>query len=432
MRLIGTTMYCAAILVVLVGRSPAQSEEEQAGIEALEKELLEKNPRIKAAIKLAEAARHAVAPAGWLDDPVFSYGYFGESIQTRVGPQKNLFQLSQKLPLAKLSLRGEIASRGALSVKEMTEIITWEVLTDFRKGYFDLWWVDRALRITAEEMKVVGRLEQVAQSKYAAGRAAQQDVLKAQLRLSRLRNRELMFLQQRQTLAARLNRLLDRPVDTPLTPTEEIEPLVLDLSLDTLYEIAKQERPSLRAREYEVEKADSGLDLARRGYIPDLTLGANYYQIGSGETTGPDDGTDAWLVTVGISLPVWFWATRGEIDEASARLEAARESYRAEVNETEFMVKNGHFKVATAREQLELYEEELLSRARQAFDASRAGYEAGRVDFLDLLDSEEALLQVQLARYRAVADYRKYFAELEEAVGKRLINNDEAGMTNVE
>ncbi len=390
----------------------------------LEVELLAKNPRIRAAGKMAEAARHAVSPAGWIDDPIFSYGYFGESIQTRVGPQKNLFQLNQKLPLAKLSLKGEIAGRGAGAVEETAEAIAWEVLTDFRKGYFDLWWVEQALRITTEEMDLVERLEEIAQSKYAAGQATQQDVLKAQLRLSRLKDRELIFVQQRRTLAARLNRLLDRPVDTLLEPTGELEPFALDFSLDTLYEIAREERSSLRARGYEVEKADSTLDLARREYIPDLTLGARYYQIGSGETTSPDDGTDAWLVTVGINLPIWFWAKRGEIDEASARLEAARESYRAEVNETEFAVKDGYFKVATAREQVELYRGELLPRARQAFDASRAGYEAGRVDFLDLLDSEEALLKVQLAQYRSIADYRKYLAELEEAVGKRLINDE--------
>ena len=67
-----------------------------------------------------------------------------------------------------------------------------------------------------------------------------------------------------------------------------------------------------------------------------------------------------------------------------------------------------------------LYKTALIPQTEQAFEATKIGYETGRVDFLNLLDSERILLQTRLAYYKAIADYQKSIAFLERITGKEL------------
>jgi outer membrane protein, heavy metal efflux system len=409
--------------------SPVIAGEELAGLKELEAELLEKNPEIRAAGELAEAERYRTGVVTGLADPIFTYGYFGESIQTRNGPQEQLFKLSQKLPLGgQLSLRGEMAEKRADSARALSSAVTWKVLTELRLAYYDLWWVDQALHITAEEEEVLRNLEEIARSKYATGKSSLQDLLKAQLARSRLDERRLLYKQRRSTLTALINRLLDRPVSSRMEPEIVTAACPLDLSLEELLEAAGESNPHLRAREHVTERARSGLTLARRGYIPDLILGAQYFQIGSGETSSPDDGQDAWLVTAGINLPIWFWNRKAEVNEAGARIQSAEENYRRERTVIEFKVKDRYFRFMTTLEQILLYENSLLPQSRQAFEASRADYETGQEDFLNLLESERRLLEIRIAYLEVVANTRKHLAELEQAVGKELV--DEKTVSN--
>jgi outer membrane protein, heavy metal efflux system len=423
MKIILLIACSVTIIFAIPCLSPVIAGEELTGLKELEAELLENNPEIRAAGELAEAERYRTGAVTGLADPIFTYGYFGESIQTRNGPQEQLFKLSQKLPLGgQLSLRGEMAEKRADSAQALSSAVTWKVLTELRLAYYDLWWVDQALHITSEEEEVLRNLEEIARSKYATGKSSLQDLLKAQLARSGLDERRLLYKQRRSTLTALINRLLDRPVSSSIEPEIVTAAGTLDLSLEELLAAAGESNPHLRAREHMTERARSGLTLARRGYIPDLILGAQYFQIGSGETSSPDDGQDAWLVTAGINIPIWFWNRKAEVNEAGARILSAEENYRRERTVIEFEVKDRYFRFTTTLEQVFLYENSLLPQSRQAFEASRADYETGREDFLNLLESERRLLEIRLAYLEVVINTRKHLAELEEAVGKRIVD----------
>ncbi len=397
---------------------------EPVRLEDLEKELLEKNPEIKAARSQAAAEGYRAGTVSGLDDPLFTYGYFGESIQTRVGPQKQIFQLSQKVPLGgQLSLKGDMAEQQADSLRATVLTVTWKVVTELRTAYYDLWWVEQALRVTADEEEVLKDLTAAGQSKYAAAGADLQDVLKGQLALSRLQDRRLLLKQRRQVLAALINRLLDRAPSSPLAAPAEIAAGRLPFSLEDLLETAARENPRLRARAHLTEMARTGLSLARRRYIPDVTLGVQYFQIGDGETAGPDAGQDAWMVMAGINLPLWFGKKQSAVGEAAERLQTARDDFQRENAEVVFEVKDRYFRFISAREQLQLYRDSIIPQSERVFQADRAAYETGKTDFLDLLESEKRLLEARLAYLQVVADTRKYLAELESTVGKPLLDD---------
>ena len=79
--------------------------------------------------------------------------------------------------------------------------------------------------------------------------------------------------------------------------------------------------------------------------------------------------------------------------------------------------REGWFRLRNAQQTLDLYEKELVPQAELRFQASEAGYRAGRVDFMDLLESERFLLNARLMRVMAEGEVGMQNARLERAIG---------------
>jgi outer membrane protein TolC len=76
-------------------------------------------------------------------------------------------------------------------------------------------------------------------------------------------------------------------------------------------------------------------------------------------------------------------------------------------------------RVRAADERRRRFEDVILPQAEQTYASSEAGYRAGRVDFLDYLDSERMLLSMRKEYYEVVADLGMQIAALERAVARR-------------
>jgi outer membrane protein, heavy metal efflux system len=134
----------------------------------------------------------------------------------------------------------------------------------------------------------------------------------------------------------------------------------------------------------------------------------------------PDNGQDAVMGFVSINIPLWFGKLRAQRQEAEKRLEASREA-RVHAENTVFSeVQDAWFRAQITQDQVTLYTESLLPQAEQTFDASQAGYEAGTVNFIELLDSERALLNFRLGLIMSETDLAKALAALERAMGVEL------------
>jgi outer membrane protein TolC len=75
--------------------------------------------------------------------------------------------------------------------------------------------------------------------------------------------------------------------------------------------------------------------------------------------------------------------------------------------------------VRSARDRLARFEERILPRAQQAFQSSEAGYRAGRVEFIDYIDSQRMLLAVRREYFGAIAELGMEVAALERAIAAR-------------
>ena len=82
-----------------------------------------------------------------------------------------------------------------------------------RSAWWRLLYLDQALSIVDQNKDLMRDFIEIAETKYSVGTGLQQDVLLAQLELSRLLDREVRLKGRRKNAQANLNALLDRRPD---------------------------------------------------------------------------------------------------------------------------------------------------------------------------------------------------------------------------
>jgi len=395
---------------------------EKESLDLFIEQALGNSPKIQAAYNNWKAAEYNIKQVSGLPDPVLHYTYFGENIQTRVGPQERKYGISQKIPFpGKLNLKRKAESEYAKMRKEEYESLKREVIKNIKFIYYDIFWVDKIIQITKEEKIILENLEQVIKAKYESNLTPQQDVIKVQVELSRLIEKLFILEQNRKSLAAKMNSVLNRAVDTEIEKITSIEePEDLKYELSKLREIAKESQQDLLVASLDIERAKYKKSLARLNYTPDLTVGFDYIQIGSGSTTMSNDGQDAWTGTVSINVPLWFDKSNADLRSKNAALKASRNNYKDIENKIIYEIEDVYFKIMSYKSIISLYKTALIPQTEQAFEVAEIGYETGTVDFLNLLDSERILLQTKLAYYKGIVDYQKSISYLERIIGKDL------------
>ncbi|MBE3099270.1 MAG: hypothetical protein IMZ44_19305, partial [Planctomycetes bacterium] len=76
------------------------------------------NAGLESAFNAWKAALERVPQVRALPDPRFTYRNYVEAVETRVGPQRNSYEISQTFPwLGKLDLRGDVAAEEAKAAR---------------------------------------------------------------------------------------------------------------------------------------------------------------------------------------------------------------------------------------------------------------------------------------------------------------------------
>ncbi|UCE22876.1 MAG: TolC family protein, partial [Candidatus Aminicenantes bacterium] len=159
--------------------------------------------------------------------------------------------------------------------------------------------------------------------------------------------------------------------------------------------------------------------------LPDFRIMFDYIDIGGGTTTSPEDGRKARMSSIGNNIPLWRKKLRAAKAEEATKIKASESLYRNIENETFSRINELFFEVRTVEEQIKLYQYSLLPQAEQSFKASEIGYLAGKVDFLNLLESERMILMIKIGYHKSLSNLSKSLARLERIVGKDLFAGSE-------
>ena len=295
-----------------------------------------------------------------------------------------------------------------------------------KRAFYDLGYVDRAVKISQEDQSLLEHYENLAQIRYTAGQGLQQAVIKIQAEITQVINRLKILDQQRVSLVARLNTLMDRPPEESLPLVRRLSLPQLTLHLEELYNLGEQNRPELKATMAQIEKSEQSIELAKKDYWPNVILGAGMINIGEREDPAGlllpplDNGKNAYSFSVGINIPIHRDKYNAGVLEATEALIANRKQYLNIRNEMEFSIRDQVIRIETLREQVNLFEQVLIPQSEEVLRSTESAYETGQLGALDLLDSERVLLELRLINARYYTDYLQALANLERAIGTRF------------
>ena len=397
-------------------------------LRVLVQEALARNPGLKAGFARARAAAQKAPQVASLPDPTAEATAFLLPPETRVGPQRLMLGFSQALPwLAKLDLKEAAALQEAVALEREVQADRLRLVTDVRRLYYELLFLDRSRATVRRLLDDLDQHEEVAQARYATGVGSTQAVLKLQAEMTRA-SQELLDLDSREAaLRARLNGLRDRPAATPVTRGTLPEAIgEVDLKPERLLDRARSARPELQAADARLARADLVERLARMARRPDFRVGVTYTLVTSRDDDAArllaiqGDGNDVFGLRGGVTLPVRKRSRAAAIQEAlDLRSHAVDEKRHAELSvETEVGDLTERLPLAWRR--LRLLEDLLVVQADEALESAEAGYIAGALNSLDLVDAEEVLFEALTAVDKARVDYLIGLAELEGAVGRPL------------
>ena len=382
---------------------------------------LNDNPALKATRLDWNAAWERTEQAGTLPDPKLTFGNFVESIQTRTGPQRRKYGISQTIPwFGKRGLSRLKAETEAETAWEQIHFSRRELIYRLRFLWHEWLYFRRATAVVREDLKLKEKTVTVAQEGVRAGKSAV-DVLSAQMELVRLSEKLTNLQEQESVIQAEFNAVLDRP------PTAEItEPApVADQELDERSsfegsDALLENHPLLKAWQSRESAAEVTVELARKAFYPDLVFGVDYFDTGPARTPGiPDSGIDPVLITAGVELPIWqIRKRRAELREAEALRDSARLSRQAVKNRLVTELTQTRQKLREAERLIVLYRDRLEPLAQNALKITEQNYRNGQSEFEPLVQAQRHLLEIRLSTLRAIADRAQSLAELEMLTGK--------------
>jgi outer membrane protein TolC len=381
--------------------------------EALVSMVLEANPGLAAAEAAAGAAAHGVEPAGALEDPMLSYAV----APLTAGAERSLMQrieVSQSFPWpGTLAARESAARYAAVASRREVESLRLRIIARAKAAWAEWRYIDSALEINYATQMLLDELLATARTRYAAGRALQQDVLQAEVERVDLENDRLRLARERATIKAGINALLNRAPETPLPPAAPISLESPLPPLETLQALALARHPELARLESQISASESEVTLAEKAFYPNFEIGVGYDAMWDMVDQRP-------MIGVSINVPFDRGKRRAELDRA--RAERRRAEYALTQTRAELLagLAGARAEVDEARRSVALYETELVPLAAQYLEATIADYQSGAGPFLNVITAERRKLETGLGLARARADYASRIAELELWAGGSL------------
>ena len=352
-----------------------------------------------------------------LDDPRLSFEHLF-SKESMTNWDRTTLGVSQMIPApGKLELAGKMAFEEAVAAGRRFEDMKFVLQAEVVAAWSNLVLVDRRIAIDTQNVELLRDAAQLVRSEVSVGRASQAEASKAELEIAMAQNALEMARADRPPMLAMLNARLSRPSDFLLRPSMSEIRVVLPGDDAAILALAAERSPDLAAMAAEVRGREDALALAKKAWLPDLEIGFDV--MGNVERT----------LMAAINVPLRRDRINAAIEESRAGIRAAQAALRERANDVRAQVVLQLYMARDSDRQVALLRHVLLPRALEVTDAVRAAYGTGSGSFLELLDAQRSLLELQRMQAEVEAARATAVARLEAlcALDFGTIGHEEAG-----
>lgn len=380
------------------------------------------NAGLETAFEQWKAAIEQVPQAKALPDPKFTYGYYIQEIETRTGPQKQRFSITQTFPwFGVIESKTDIASTKAKAAHQNYEAMKLELFHNVKNSFYEYAYLGKAIEIAKQNVELMKYLEEVARTRYATSTGSHPDIIRAQIELAILEDKLKSLEKLQEPIVAGLNSILNRENILPLPWPELKKTASVTINKQELINTMISNNPKLLAQDFDIASAKAGVELAKKKFYPDLSLGLDWIQTDDALMAGvKDSGKDPIIAMLTINLPIWTESYKAAEIQAKTQTRVLAAKKEQNQNDMIAQFEKNLYEYEDSIRKMSLYENTLIPRAQEMLEASETAYQAGTVDFLSLIDAQRTLLEFKLSYEREYTRNMQKMAALEMLTGKEL------------
>ena len=361
-----------------------------------------------------DAFKESAVADGQLPDPQLNVGLFNAPIdnfdldrepntQLRFGVSQS-FPRGDTLKIRTQQTQWSSKEQGFRSQDQLAQSVRMA-----RENYLDIFYNVGAQGIIHQSHQYFSQLVEIAESFYSVGRVNQQDVLRAQLELSRLEERVIIFKKNEDLSRAELSKWLDDRAYE-----------VIDTGFPILVEIVAQHdvidelvyHPSVKASDSVISFFNEGVSLAEEQYKPGWSVGVEYRKRFGNNADG-SDRDDQMAALVKIDLPIFTNKRQDRrLSSSQHRVMAAKDVRIDQLQVLKRSVLREFAAFRKFKEQSELYDLQLVPDANANANASLKAYQSGVTEFTTLARARITQLDIQLEALRVKIEAAKAQARI--------------------
>ena len=376
---------------------------------------LEQNPLILSALQQYQASLARVNQAKAFPQPSLNWD---SDLQPRLFKFRNTgewyFGLSQPIEFpGKRYLRGKIATRESDEFLQDINLLKLDIAFQVKQAFYGLLLAQEKLKYVQQDLGLSRDFLENAELKFDAGDVAKVEVLRAKVEVSKAANELRKATNEVRLAKAYLNFLMARKKYTPLEISGNLRKNPISLDLEALKERALSFRPEMKRINLSLERERLQKKQAYMSYLPDFELGVNRHHV---------EGEGSWWdVTLSFPLPLFFWQpAKGEIAEAQANMKSLGREADHLINFIGLEVEESYMNALSASNQIQLFEEEILTQAEEVYNMFLFSYQEGEIGGIELIEARRTLIEARTSYAEALFNYGAALAALEKSIGQEL------------
>jgi outer membrane protein TolC len=377
----------------------------------------ENNPGLLSKYKSFEAAMQRITQVSSLPDPNLSFGYFISPVETRVGPQKARFSLTQMFPwFGTLKAQEDAATLMAEAKYQEFLDARNKLYYQVAAAYFPLYELEEFISIETENQRILSSYKDIATMQFQYDKSSMVDVLRVDIMLKDAITNLSILNQKKRPLETRFNKLLNRNVNEAISIADTLA--LTELNESYRKDSLLIENPLLEELDLKVKASEAQEQVAIKQGLPKLGVGLDYVIVGERpDMTLDDNGKDVFMPMVSLSIPIF----RSKYKASKKEAQLMKEAYTLQKEEISNRLVSSYdmiwFELQKQKELITLYDEQ-IQESEQSLNLLFTSYSNSGKEFEEVLRMQQQILKYQKLKATAISEYHTALAELDYLTAK--------------
>ncbi len=413
------------IILLMTAIFNTQAQEKDKILNELITEAIRVSPKIKMLKAKHSATASRIEQGTNLPDPMLMLGIMNLPMNSFSFSQEPMtgktIGISQEIPFPSgLRAAADVKAIDTIIVRQEIKDLQNEIRKNISTFFYDLHFVRGEILLNNENQELLKQILAVVKSSYEVSNGSMQNIINVEVELTRLKDYKEILIGKENALVAELNVILIRDEKAPIY-LGNVSPIEINLiTSQEVLNIALENQPNLKGIKLSEQKSNLMEREAEYEFYPNFNLGIQYTQRDKSILTGMTN-SDLVSFTAGISLPINYGGKKtAKVNEAKYMQSMYRETYNASIQELKRAINIITVKISELQKRNKLISETLLPQVEQAIKVALSDYQVGKIDFVNVINSEKEILNVKTDLLKIQTDYTQNIVMLEYLVGAKL------------